>query len=93
MIDSAIFTQLRQKYGSHAKVAYALGISSRTYFNWRNGKLNLAEWRAAILLDTVLSEMPHPCPGTSSADPQAKPFAEPPSPLAARLVPKRDRTT
>ena len=92
MIDSAIFTQLRQKYGSHAKVAYALGISSRTYFNWRNGKLNLAEWRAAMLLDTVLFETHRPCPGASSADQQAKPQAGPPSP-AAGLVSKRDRTT
>ena len=69
MIDSAIFTQLRQKYGSHNKVAKALGISSRTYFNWRNGKLDRAGRRAFLALDAVLSETLNPAPDSHDHGP------------------------
>ncbi len=37
-IDQQVFGKLKDKYGSHGKVARELGIAPRHYFNVRSGK-------------------------------------------------------
>ena len=66
-MDREIFYQLLQKYGSHEAVSKAVGITSRTLWNWRKGRISrLQAKRAEVLLQNALcANEPSP---TSDAD-------------------------
>jgi len=46
-----LFTRLETTFGGHHKAANALGISNRTYYDWRKrGFKSAKKWKPAILL-------------------------------------------
>ena len=61
------------------KVATSFGLHYNTINRWLHGKQTITLSRRKMIL-RAYQELPHPGPGTSSADPQAEPFADPPSP-------------
>ena len=80
------------------KVATSFGLHYNTINRWLHGKQTIPLSRRKMIWRVyrellIVTASQSPCPGTSSADPQAEPSAGPPSPFAARSVPKRDRTT